>query len=400
MPSFEYQAIDASGKKQKGFLDADSDRAARQSLRDRKLVPVTLTEARQKSQKSSGRTIPSKEISLFTQQFAALVQSAIPLEEAIHIASEQTRNRALKRVLQAVRSKILEGHTLAEGLRDHPKAFPNVYCALVSAGEQSGDLGKVLMRLADYTTRAQQLRSSVLQAAIYPAVLTIVSIAVIVMLMAYVVPKVVEQFSDMGQELPLLTRIMIQVSDFVVHQGWILLLVLFGVSFLWRSLLKNARFKLGFHQNLLRLPLTRNIISNIETARLLNALSIMVNSGSPLLDALNISKETLNNLAIRNAVSDAATAVKEGQSLSKSLGDSGLFPPIAVYMVANGEQSGELGTSLEQAAHQQDNLVNNTIAITTRLIEPLLIIIFGALVLTIVLAILLPILQLNNLTQL
>lgn len=401
MPSFEYQAVDPHGKKTRGYIDADSERQARQNLREKSLIPVSLSATAQKSASGATRSgrVATRDIALFTQQFAALVQSAIPLEEALQVAADQTRNKVLRRVLKSVRSRILEGHTLAEGMKDHPKVFPPIYCALVSAGEHSGDLGKVLMRLADYTERTQQLRSTVMQAAIYPAVLTLVSIGVITLLMAYVVPKVVEQFDGVGQQLPLLTRIMISISDFIVNSGWLVLAVLIAAGFIWKQLLKNEAFLTRIHRLMLRIPGLGSLITQLETARLLNTLSIMVNSGSPLLESLKISRETLHNRVIRQAVADATERVREGQLLSKTLADSKVFPPISVYMIANGEHSGELGQSLDHAARQQENLLTSVISVATRLIEPLLIIIFGALVLAIVLAILLPILQLNNLTQ-
>lgn len=401
MPSFEYQAAAPNGKKRKGYIDADSERHARQLLRDQQLIPISLSASTPKtqSQRSHFGRVPARDIALFTQQFAALVQSAIPLEEALRVAAEQTRNKALRRTLQAVRSKILEGHSLADGLKEHPKVFPAVYRALVAAGEHSGDLGKVLMRLADYTTRAQALKGTVTQAAIYPAVLTLVSIGVITMLMAYVVPKVVEQFADMGQQLPFLTRIMITVSDFIVNSGWLVLLMIVVATVLWKKLLTYPAFRFKVHKSLLKMPAIGSLVINLETARLLNTLSIMTQSGSPLLDSLRISKDTLNNLVVQQAIAEASERVREGQLLSKAMTDAKIFPPIAVYMIANGEHSGELGDALGQAAQQQESLLTGVINIATRLIEPLLIIIFGALVLTIVLAILLPILQLNNLTQ-
>lgn len=400
MASFEYQAFDKAGNKSKGFIDADSERLARQALREKCLMPITLTATSKSiSNAAKGGRVPARDIALFTQQFAALIQSSIPLEEALQVSANQTRNKPLKRTLQAVRSKILEGYSLAEGMRYHPRAFSSVYCALVAAGEQSGDLGKVLMRLADYTERSQQLRNTVLQAAIYPIVLTLVSLCVITLLMAYVVPKVVEQFDGVGQQLPLLTRIMISLSDFIVDSGLLVLMAFFLLSFIWRWLLKKEAFLYKSHQLALKLPALGGLITQLETARLLNTLSIMINSGSPLLEGLKASIKTLNNLVIRNAVSDATERVREGQLLSKTLSDTGVFPPIAIYMIANGEHSGELGAALEHAARQQENMLTSVINIATRLIEPLLIIIFGALVLAIVLAILLPILQLNNLTQ-
>lgn len=400
MASFEFQAYDKAGNKTKGFIDADSERLARQALREKLLMPISLTATSKTiSNTKKGGRVPARDIALFTQQFAALIQSSIPLEEALQVAANQTRNKPLKRTLQAVRSKILEGYSLAKGMSDHPRAFSSVYCALVAAGEQSGDLGKVLIRLADYTERSQQLRNTVLQAAIYPIVLTLVSLCVITLLMAYVVPKVVEQFDGVGQQLPLLTRIMISISDFIVHSGWLVLISFIFFSFIWRWLLKKELFLYKVHQLVLKLPALGSLITQLETARLLNTLSIMINSGSPLLEALKASKNTLNNLVIRKAVTEATEKVREGQLLSKTLNDTGVFPPISMYMIANGEHSGELGTALEHAARQQENTLTSVINIATRLVEPLLIIIFGALVLAIVLAILLPILQLNNLTQ-
>lgn len=401
MPSFEYQAVTTEGKNKKGFLDADSARQARQLLRDKGLLPIEILESctKKSSKKPSFRRVSSKDLALFTQQFAALVQSAIPLEEALRVAAEQTRSKALRLPLEAVRSQILEGHSLADSLREHPHVFSSVYCSLVAAGEHSGDLGKVLMRLADYGERNQQLRNSVVQAAIYPAVLTLVSIAVIILLMAYVVPKVVAQFADTGQDLPLLTRIMISVSDFIINYGWIVLAALLTATWIWKLLLQRDRFKRFWHKSLLKLPISGGLITQLETTRLLSTLSIMLNSGCPLLDALKISQNTLHNQIIRTALLDATDKVREGQALSKAMTDSRVFPPIATYMIANGEHSGELGQSMEHAARQQETLLNGVIGVTTRLIEPLLIIIFGVLVLGIVLAILLPILQMNNLTQ-
>ena len=400
MPSFEYQAVTPQGKKRKGFVDADSERHARQLLRDQSLAPIAVqqTSARHSHTKRTGGRVSTRDLSLFTQQFAALIQAGTPLEEAIQVCVQQTNNRTLKRTLQAVRSKILEGHSLADSLKEHPKVFPPVYSALVSAGEHSGDLGKVLMRLADYTERNQQLKNTVSQAAIYPIVLTVVAISVITLLMAYVVPKVVEQFDGRGQTLPLLTRIMISISDFIVHQGWMVVVGSIVAALIWKQLIKRPAFRTQFHAFLLRLPALGKLITQLETARLLNTLSIMINSGSPLMDALSISQDTLNNRVIRQAVSESTDKVREGQLLSKTLHDSGVFPPISVYMIANGEHSGELGHALDHAAKQQENLLTGMIGIATKLLEPLLIIVFGVLVLGIVLAILLPILQLNNLT--
>lgn len=399
MPAYEYQALDAKGKKRKGYIDADSERAARQQLRDQQLTPLSLASSQKSVKRTRSQRVPSREVALFTQQFAALVQSAVPLEEALRVSADQARHKGLKVTLQAVRSKVLEGHSLAEGMAEHPKVFSAIYRALVGAGEHSGELGKVLLRLAEYTERSQQLRSTVTQAAIYPLVLTLVAISVITILMAFVVPKVVEQFTDSGQALPLLTRIMIYISDLIVERGWLILAVLVALALLWRALLKRPGFLLSYHRKLLSLPLLGGLISSLETARLLGTLSIMINSGLPLLEALQVSRQTVENRYVQQLIGTIWERVREGKPLSQQLAEAKVFPPIATYMVANGEHSGELGKALEQAARQQETQLNGVVAIATKLIEPLLIIIFGVLVLAIVLAILLPILQLNNISQ-
>lgn len=400
MPTFEYQAFDPAGAKQRGAIEAESERAARQQLRDQQLIPIEVKTAAQKNpSRKKNRSVPSKDIALFTQQFAALVQSNIPLEEALRVASEQTNNKNLKITLQQVRAKVLEGYSVAEAMRDHPKAFSPVFQALVQAGEHTGELSKVLLRLADYTQRSQVVRNTVVQATVYPIVLTVVALSVISLLMAYVVPKVVEQFADSGQQLPLLTRIMINCSHFIIDYGLILVLIVAVGAFIWSRLLKNERILLAVHRFCLRLPIFGFLIINLETTRLLGTLSIMLSGGSPLLEALMVTRHTLHNRAIRESIYEVSEKVKAGQLLSKMLGGVRFFPPISVYIIANGEHSGDLAQSLEQAALQQESELNNTVSIATKLIEPLLMVVFGMLVFSIVLAILLPILQMNNINQ-
>ena len=398
MPFFEYQAFGANGRKKSGSIEADCERSARQLLRDQQLMPIQLTAQQQKSssQKSHNRRVPSKDIALFTQQFAALVQSNIPLEESLQVAASQTRNKNLKITLQQVRAKVLEGYSVADGMREHPKVFSPVFQALVQAGEHTGELSQVLLKLAEYTERSQKLRSTVVQATVYPMVLTIVAFSIISLLMAFVVPKVVEQFADSGQTLPLLTKIMINCSNFILDYGlWLAIAtVVFGIA--CHYLLKNEQLLYKVHRFFLRLPVAGYLIINLETTRLLGTLSIMLNGGSALLEALLVSSNTIHNRRIRTILMEITEQVKAGQLLSKMLSSAKIFPPISVYIVANGEHSGKLAKALEQAAQQQENELNNAIGITTKLIEPILMLVFGMLVFAIVLAILLPILQMNN----
>jgi len=401
MPFFDYTAFNAANKQQKGQIEADSERSARTLLRDMQLLPISVSAAAIKStSRKQKRRVPSKDIALFTQQFAALVQSNIPLEEALRVVAEQTRNKNLKLTLQDIRAKVLAGFSVAESMREHSKIFSPVFQALVQAGEQTGALSQVLLRLAEHTQRSQKLRNTVIQATVYPLVLTIVAFSIISLLMAFVIPKVVAQFEGTGQALPLITKIMISCSNFILDYGlWVaLLMALFAI--IWRQLLKNEHFLLKIHRYYLKLPVVGFLIINLETSRLLGTVSIMLNGGSALLDALSVSGQTLHNRSIREALAEVTKHVKAGQLLSKMLENAQIFPPISVYIIANGEHSGELAKALEQAAEQQENELNNSIGIATKLIEPILMLVFGILVFAIVLAILLPILQMNNFSQL
>jgi len=401
MPFFDYSAFDAANKQQKGQIEAESERSARALLREKKLLLISLNTAAKKStRRSVKRHVPSKDIALFTQQFAALVQSNIPLEESLRVVAEQTRNKNLKLTLQEIRAKVLEGYSVGESMREHASVFSPIFQALVQAGEQTGELSQVLLKLAEHTARSQKLRNTVVQATIYPMVLTLVAFSIISLLMAFVIPKVVAQFEGTGQELPLITKIMINCSDFILDYGlWIAGLTVV-LAIIWRILLKNENILLKVHRLYLKLPVVGFLIINLETSRLLGTVSIMLNGGSTLLDALSVTGLTLHNRSIREVLLDVAQSVKAGQLLSRMLQNAQIFPPISVYIVANGEHSGELAQALEQAAEQQENELNNSIGIATKLIEPILILIFGVLVFAIVLAILLPILQMNNFSQL
>lgn len=403
MPAFDYVALDASGKRQRGILEADSDRIARQQLREKLLIPVEVSESRKKQSGDKGgggvfQRIGVNELSLFTRHLATLVQSGIPLEEALHATARQTRHRRLQSVVMSLRSRVLEGHSLADGLSDFPRVFTPVFRALVASGEQSGDLGRVLDQLADYTEDSQRLRATVVQAMVYPLALTVVAMAVIGVLMVYVVPKVVAQFEHYGQTLPLLTRVLIVISEGMASY-WIHFLVALGLLFLAaRWWMKDPARRKRVHKKLLRLPVVGQVLLAVDSARLLHTLAILLSSGVSLIEAIKVGLGTLDNLHLQEGMKQVASDVREGKSFSFSLQQMDELPPMAVYMITSGEQSGELDSMIRRSADNLAREVEAQVSIMTSLLEPLLIVGMGLIVVSIVLAILLPILQLNNLS--
>lgn len=403
MPAFEYVALDAAGKRQRGILEADSDRLARQQLRERQLLPVEISPSRRQQSGERGgfilaQRISISDLSLFTRHLATLVQSGIPLEEALHATARQTRHRRLQSVIMSLRSRVLEGHSLADGLGDFPRVFTPVYRALIASGEQSGDLGQVLNQLADYTEDSQKLRATLLQALVYPLALTVVAIGVIAVLMVYVVPKVVAQFDHYGQTLPLLTRVLIVVSDAMASYWLAALIVLAGMIVAARWWMRDTTRRRAVHRRLLRLPVVGDVLRTVDSARLLHTLAILLASGVSLIEAIKVGLGTLNNLYLQQGMTEVANDVREGKSFSFSLQQMGELPPMAVYMIASGEQSGELDAMVKRSADNLARELEARVGIMTSLFEPILIVTMGVVVLAIVLAILLPILQLNNLS--
>ncbi len=401
MAAFEYAALDAKGRTRKGVLEGDTPRHIRQQLRERGLTPLQIEEVVKagKRRRRSGTRVGAAELALFTRQLATLVKSGLALEEALRAVSEQTEKARLKSLLLAVRARVLEGHSLADGLAEFPNVFPELYRATVAAGEQSGHLDIVLERLADYTETRQYIRQKTLLALFYPALLTTVALLVVVGLLAYVVPQVVQVFVNIKQELPALTRGLIAFSDFLRDWGIGLLLLggLLAAGFSY--LLKFEHFLERFHYLLLRLPLISRLERGANVARFTRTLSILMASSVPMLEALRITAEVVANRPIRNAVLAAADRVREGSSLHDALAVTGLFPPMTVYLIASGESSGNLEEMLERAAVTQERELEALISVFLGLFEPLLILVMGGLVLTIVLAILMPIFELNQLVQ-
>jgi general secretion pathway protein F len=404
MGAYEYVALDKAGKESKGLIEGDTPKHVRQILRERHLLPVQVTEsakkeARRQSSFSLRSGMSSGELALITRQLASLSQSGLPLEEALLAVGQQNDQPRTKSILLGVRSKVMEGHSLADGFGEFPQAFPELYRATVAAGEQSGHLDIVLERLAEYTEARQTLRQTVTNALIYPIVLVVMAVAIISFMLASVVPKIVGVFENTGGELPGLTRGLIASSDFL-RDHWFLLIIGVGAFIygVWRLLQKDGP-KRRYHHFLLRMPIAGKLTRGINTARFTRTLSILAGSGVPILDALKIAAEVIENLPMRDAVNEAALRVREGASISGSLDESKLFPPMMIHLISSGEAGGRLEEMLSRAASNQEREVNGLIATLLGILQPLLIVAMGGIVMMIVLAILLPIFEINNLIR-
>ena len=399
MPAFEYTALDKQGKKRKGVLEGDAQRQIRQQLRDQDLIPLSVDEVSQKNtqRRSRGIKMGAADLALVTRQLATLVRSGLALEEALRAIAEQSPRS--KTLLLAVRSRVLEGHSLAEGLGDYPTIFPQLYRATVAAGEQTGHLDIVLERLAEYTEQRQYLRQKTLLALFYPLLLTSVAVLVVVGLLAYVVPQVVQVFANINQNLPFLTRSLIMVSDFLRDWGLVLLIICGLLAAGFRYALRFDRFIHLFHHFLLRVPVVSRLERNTNVVRFTRTLSILLQSGVPILKALDITAQVVSNYPMRAALQKASEQVRQGSSLHHALEQSRLFPPMTVYLIASGESSGNLEQMLERAAIMQERELETVIGVLLSLFEPVLILVMGSIVLVIVLAILMPIFELNQLIQ-
>ncbi|MFU8896287.1 MAG: type II secretion system inner membrane protein GspF [Gammaproteobacteria bacterium] len=405
MGAFEYTAVDRGGRQHKGVLEGDTARQVRQLLRERGMLPMAIREVMERESSGSRtsfslrRGINAADLALITRQLATLLRSGMPLEETLLAVGQQSEKPRLKSILLGVRSRVMEGHTLASGLGDFPQAFPEIYRATVAAGEQSGHLDPVLERLADYTEGRQQLRQRVSHALIYPVILTVMAISIVSGLLVYVVPKVVGVFENTGQALPTFTQILIASSDFLRAHGLVLVILLAAGAFVFTRLLRQLAFRRRWHRFLLRLPLVGKLTRGINTARFTRTLSILAGSGVPVLEALRIAGDVVTNVPMKEAIQETAVRVREGAPLGRSLGASRLFPPMTMHLISSGEASGELETMLERAATNQEREVDGLVGAMLSILEPALILLMGALVLAIVIAILLPIFQLNQLVS-
>ncbi|EPZ4942874.1 type II secretion system inner membrane protein GspF [Escherichia coli] len=401
MALFYYQALERNGRKNKGMIEADSARHARQLLRAKELIPVHI-EARINT--SSGgmlqrrrhahRRVAAADLALFTRQLATLVQAAMPLETCLQAVSEQSEKLHVKSLGMALRSRIQEGYTLSDSLREHSRVFDSLFCSMVAAGEKSGHLDVVLNRLADYTE--QRLKSRLLQAMLYPLVLLVVATGVVTILLTAVVPKIIEQFDHLGHALPATTRALIAMSDTLQASGVYWLAGLLGLLVLGQRLLKNPAMRLRWDKTLLRLPVTGRVARGLNTARFSRTLSILTASSVPLLEGIQTAAAVSANRYVEQQLLLAADRVREGSSLRAALAELRLFPPMMLYMIASGEQSGELETMLEQAAVNQEREFDTQVGLALGLFEPALVVMMAGVVLFIVIAILEPMLQLNN----
>ncbi|AOE49021.1 type II secretion system inner membrane protein GspF [Kangiella sediminilitoris] len=402
MAAFEFVALDPKGKQKKGVLEGDTARQIRQQLREKSLTPLEVNHVgdsvsrKEKGGGFFGPKISVSDLALITRQLATLVKAALPIEEALKAVADQTDKSKVKTIILGVRSKVMEGHTLADGLSDFPSVFNELYRSMVAAGERAGHLDKVLNRLADYTERRQKISSKVSAAMVYPIVLILVAIGVVAGLMVFAVPKVVEQFQNMGEELPTITKVLIGISDFTISYGlYVLVLLILGFigAKMW---LRKEENKLKWHRVILRMPVIGRLSSNLNTAQFSSTLNILHSSGVPLLEAMNIGGKVLSNLKMRKAIQEAAVKVREGGSLKMALQQTGQFPPMMIHMIGSGEASGELEHMLEQVSDNQEGLFENSIDVALNIMGPLIILGLGAMVMFIVAAMMLPIFQLTN----
>lgn len=405
MAAFEYEAMDIGGKVRRGIISADSARLARQELRRKKLFPTKLTASASKAKGTSRFSlnwqsgIGAKELTLLTRQLATLVSAAAPLEEALNMMAMQAEKPKVRRTILAIRSRVMEGYRFSESLKAEPQSFGSLYRSMVAAGESSGSLGPVLERLADHLENAQRMRGKILTALTYPIFLSLVAVGVISALMTFVVPKVVDQFTDMGQDLPGITLVMIALSDAMRSFGPIFLVALVAGVLLFVRALRKPAFKHRVDIALLKVPIIGRLIRNLQTARFARTLSTLLASGCSVVDGLKAAEQILRNSVFKEAVATLSTQVSEGASLSSSLRRSKAFPPMIAYMVASGENSGQLDAMMGKAADYLEREFEDFTGAALSLLEPAIIIVMGGVVATIVLSILMPILRLNSLAM-
>jgi general secretion pathway protein F len=405
MPAFRFEAIDAAGKAQKGVLDADSARGARSQLRTQGLTPLvvepaaTRTRGERSQRLSLGRKLSQREQAILTRQLASLLIAGLPLDEALAVLTEQSERDYIRELMAAIRAEVLGGHSLANALSQHPKDFPDIYRALVAAGEHTGKLGLVLSRLADYIEQRNALKQKIVLAFTYPAIVTLIAFGIVTFLLSYVVPQVVNVFASTKQQLPFLTILMMSLSGFVRSYWWAVLIAVVVVVYVVRTILKQPGPRLAFDRWLLTAPLLGNLVRGYNTVRFASTLGILTAAGVPILRALQAAGETLSNRAMRTNIDDAIVRVREGTALSRALGNTKTFPPVLVHLIRSGEATGDVTTMLDRASEGESRELERRTMFLTSLLEPLLILAMGGVVLVIVLAVMMPIIELNNLVQ-
>ena len=413
LAAFRYRAVDPAGREQSGVVEADSARAARQALRSRGLVALGVEAVMPASLRAGASMLSSRlsqtELSVLTRQLSSLLNAALPVVDALTVLVEQSERQSLRELMAAIRTDVLGGSSLSAALSRHPRQFPDLYRALIAAGEESGQLGSVLSSLADFIEERARLQQKITLAFVYPAIVTVVALLVVTGLLTYVVPQVVQVFTQTRQTLPLLTRMMSGLSNFVRHDGWIVLVLVLAALEFARRALKVPTVRLRWHRTILRLPVLGVLSRSINTARFAGTLAILVGSGVPILRSLQAAGETLGNDALRLRVGDAAVRVREGFSLALALrsedpqeriaGGARLFPPVLIHLIASGEATGKLPEMLARAAQMHAQEAERRTLFFTSLLEPALILLMGAVVTLIVLAVLMPIIEINQMVH-
>ena len=405
MPAFRFEAIDSAGRPQKGVIDADSARGARGQLRTQGLTPLVVepaasaTRGARSQRLAFGRKLSQREQAILTRQLASLLIAGLPLDEALGVLTEQAERDYIRELMAAIRAEVLGGHSLANALGQHPRDFPEIYRALVAAGEHTGKLGIVLSRLADYIEQSNALKQKILLAFTYPGIVTLIAFGIVTFLLSYVVPQVVNVFASTKQALPFLTVMMMALSSFVRSYWWAVLIGVVIFAWLVKSILARPGPRMSFDRWLLGAPLIGKLVRGYNTVRFASTLAILTAAGVPILRALQAAGETLSNTAMRENVDDAIVRVREGSSLSRALGNTKTFPPVLVHLIRSGEATGDVTTMLDRASEGEARELERRTMFLTSLLEPLLILAMGGVVLVIVLAVMLPIIELNNLVQ-
>ncbi|HEU4375547.1 MAG TPA: type II secretion system inner membrane protein GspF, partial [Telluria sp.] len=404
MPAFRYEAVDVGGATRKGVVNADNARSARADLRSQGLTPLMVDAiaaqvdaAGVSKSRGFGEKLSQVELALFTRQLASLLEAGLPLEQAFTALLEQAERAYVRDLVASIRSEVMGGASFSDALSRHPRDFAEIYRALVASGEQIGQLSRVLSRLADYIERSNALVQKVRLAFIYPGIVTVVAFAIVIFLLTYVVPQIVSVFANTKQKLPLLTMMMLAVSNFTRAYGIYVALILIGAFMAWRRALKNPDLKRRFHTWLLTAPVYGKFERSMNTARFASTLAITTGSGVPILRALETSRDTLSNVAMKELVEEASASVREGVGLARALSAQKHFPPMLVHMIRAGEITGELPAMLERAAASQQADLERRALTIAGLLEPALILAMGVVVLLIVLAVLMPIIEINQL---
>ena len=390
MGAYQYQALKKSGATCKGVIEADSERHARELLREQNLIPTQISTLKKATSAKNKDKLSTQDLALFTRQLATLLAAGIPIEESLSGVSEQTDNDKIRRLIIGVRSKVREGYALAQAMSEYPYVFPELYRATVGAGEQTGRLDLVLDKLADYTENQQGIRQKIQQALIYPAIMIIVSTVIICFLLAFVVPKIIDVFTSSGQTLPPMTSALLIISDAVTSYGLYFAGIMGASLIIFKRSLANLRVRMAWDRLLLRLPVAAYLIRSVNVARYIHTFGI-------LFETMHVSSGLVNNLVMRKAFDHAAARVREGTAIHVALKETGFIGAMAAHLIASGEKSGQLAPMMERAAQHLDNEVRRLIDTALTLLEPLVILFMGAVVLFIVLATLLPIFSMEQL---